>query len=120
MEIKKIKQKYLFQPTCLVRVLTFVCKVSCHCVAFREERERESSKQHEHVSGPSFHTQVDGHRWNVVQCACHVGQNGVALQCEIVFCHTKYGASAKHHPLCVHASHIFKNSSVATIFTAFC
>ena len=45
--------------------------------------EKRENNQHARGSGSWFHTQVDGHRCNVVQCACRAEQNGIALPCEI-------------------------------------
>ena len=66
--------------------------------------EKRENNKRAHGSGSWFHTQDDGHRCNVVQCACRVEQNGIALPCAVDFLPHEVGASTKHHPLCVHAS----------------
>ena len=68
--------------------------------------EKRENNKRAHGSGSWFHTQDDGHRCNVVQCACRAEQNGIALPCGVDFLPHEVGASTKHHPLCVHASRL--------------
>ena len=89
----------IYKHTCLDRVSTRVCKVHCHCVRFREEREKTHIVM---VQDPGF--TLKSTVTSAVWFSSHITLNKRKLLCHGRSTPREIDASTKHHPLCVHAS----------------